>query len=138
MARWVTEGTPLGINRDIKNKGIFPPSDRDAEQESMVDAALQMARGSLVNYASVMENKEDTKVEVERLERLGFLKKIDEKTVKEEFSQGTISRLAIIIKERPDKTKKRRLIIDLRRSGETPKPDWRKGWFCREQLMQWR
>ena len=45
VARWVTEGTPLGINRDIKNKGIFPPSDRDAEQESMVDAALQMAQG---------------------------------------------------------------------------------------------
>jgi hypothetical protein len=61
-----------------------------------MDAALQMARGSLVNYASVRENR------------------VDE--VKKEFSQGTISRLAIIVKERPDETKKRRLIIDLRRS----------------------
>ena len=121
VAKWVTEGTPLGINCDIKSKGIFPPSDRHAEQESMVDAAMQMARGALVNYSSVLENKEDTKVEVERLERLGFLKKIDGRTVREEFSRGTISKLAIIIKERPDKTKKRRLIIDLRRSGGNSK-----------------
>ena len=47
VARWVTEGTPLGINRDIKNKGIFPPSDRDAEQESMVDADGQGSPGEL-------------------------------------------------------------------------------------------
>ena len=121
VARWIDEGTPLGINLDIKSRGIFPPSDKESEQESMVDAAMQMARGSLVNYASVRENVEDTKVEVERLEKLGFLKRLDEKTVMEEFSQGTISRLAIIVKERPDKTKKRRLIIDLRRSGGNSK-----------------
>ena len=121
VSKWIEEGTPLGINLNIKGRGIFPPSDKESEQESLVDAAMQMARGSLVNYASVRGNVEDTKVEVERLEKLGFLKRLDEKTVMEEFSQGTISRLAIIVKERPDKSKKRRLIIDLRRSGGNSK-----------------
>ena len=121
VSKWIEEGTPLGINLNIKGRGIFLPSDKESEQESLVDAAMQMARGSLVNYASVRENVEDTKVEVERLEKLGFLKRLDEKTVMEEFSQGTISRLAIIVKERPDKSKKRRLIIDLRRSGGNSK-----------------
>ena len=121
VATWVRDGAPLGINLDIPTKGIFPPSDKDAEQEVMMDSVMQMARGSMVNYASVRDNVEDTKVEVERLENLGFLKRITEQTVREEFSQGTISKLAIIVKERPDKTKKRRLIIDLRRSGGNSK-----------------
>eukprot|EP00435_Cladocopium_sp_Y103_P009859 s2919_g2.t1 len=121
IARWVAEGTPLGINEQIPMRGVFPPADAEAEAESMADAAYQLERGTLTNYSSVQENLEDTKVEVSRLEELGFLVKVDRREVERSFSQGTISRLAIIVKERPDKTKKRRLIIDLRRSGGNSK-----------------
>eukprot|EP00435_Cladocopium_sp_Y103_P032051 s2680_g8.t1 len=121
VARWVSEGMPLGINIDIVDKGIFPPADKEAEQESKLDALAQMSRGTLSNYTSVQDNMEDAKEEVRRLENLGFLKRVTKEQVKSDFSQGTISRLALIVKERPDKTKKRRLIIDLRRSGGNAK-----------------
>ena len=53
----------------------------------MADAALQMARSNLVNYTSVLENEEDTKVEVERLEQLGFLKRITKQVVERKSRQ---------------------------------------------------
>eukprot|EP00435_Cladocopium_sp_Y103_P052216 s2086_g16.t1 len=121
VAKWIEDGTPLGINVDIVDKGIFPPADKEAEQEILNDALSQMSRGTLSNYTSVQENLEDAKEEVKRLEKLGFLVRISEDQVRSDFSQGTISRLALIVKERPDKTKKRRLIIDLRRSGGNSK-----------------
>eukprot|EP00435_Cladocopium_sp_Y103_P075273 s22_g55.t1 len=121
VGRWVAEGTPLGINLEIPTRGVFPPADQEDEAEAMTDAASQLEKGGLSNYASIQDNLEDSKVEVQRLEQLGFLTKLDKRTVEEEFSQGTISKLAIIVKERPDKTKKRRLIIDLRRSGGNSK-----------------
>eukprot|EP00435_Cladocopium_sp_Y103_P001861 s2500_g1.t1 len=121
IADCVDNGTPLGINRPIPTRGVFPPADKEAEQEALMDSAMQLARGSITNYASVRDNPDDTKVEVDRLEDLGFLVKITENTVRQEFPRGTISKLAIIVKERPDKSKKRRLIIDLRRSGGNAK-----------------
>eukprot|EP00435_Cladocopium_sp_Y103_P024496 s339_g6.t1 len=121
VGQWIAEGTPLGINLPIPTRGIFPPADQEDEAEALVDAASQLERGGLSNYASIQDNLEDTKVEVQRLEELGFLLKVDRRTVEKEFSQGTISRLAIIVKERPDKSKERRLIIDLRRSGGNSK-----------------
>eukprot|EP00435_Cladocopium_sp_Y103_P043711 s972_g12.t1 len=121
IATWADEGTPLGINMDITPRGIFPPADKETEQESLMDAAMQMARGAIANYSSVADNIEDTKEEVARLQDKGYLLRITDHTVKEEFSQETISKLAIIVKERPDKTRKRRLIIDLRRSGGNSK-----------------
>ena len=53
----------------------------------MADAALQMARSNFVNYTSVLENEEDTKVEVERLEQLGFLKRITKQVVERKSRQ---------------------------------------------------
>eukprot|EP00435_Cladocopium_sp_Y103_P069897 s29_g34.t1 len=111
----------LGINLPIPARGVFPAADMEDETETMADAVSQLERGTISNYSSVTDNLEDTKAEVERLESLGFLLKIDRKNLEKEFSQGTISKLAIIVKERPDKTKKRRLIIDLRRSGGNSK-----------------
>lgn len=52
LADWVEKGTPRGVNLDIKPKGIFPPSDKEIEPEVMMDASLQIARGSLTNYTT--------------------------------------------------------------------------------------
>ena len=121
IAEWVKEGTPLGINLPIQCHGIFPAFDREQEEEWQADAITQLAAGTLSNYVSVKENQEDARIEVERIGKKGFAVPVKRAEVEREFSQGTISRLALIVKERPDKTKKRRLIIDLRRSGGNSK-----------------
>ena len=115
------KGTPLGVNLDIEPKGIFPPSDKEGEPEVMMDASLQIARGSLTNYTSIADNMEDAKEEIQRLLDLGYVMKVSKEQVDQHFSQGTISKLAIIVKTRPDGSCKRRLIIDLRRSGGNSK-----------------
>ena len=73
----------------IEDKGVFPPADQEAEQESQSDALAQMSRGALANYTSVQENVEDAKIEIDRLERLGFLLKVTKEEVRDNFSQGT-------------------------------------------------
>lgn len=121
LADWVDEGTPLGVNLDIKPKGVFPPADKEGDPEVMMDASLQIARGAITNYISITDNLEDSKEEIRRLLELGYVMKVSKEQVDEHFSQGTISKLAIIVKTRPDGTRKRRLIIDLRRSGGNSK-----------------
>lgn len=51
VARWVKEGTPLGINKQIRTRGVFPPSDKNQDVETPNDAAMQMSRGVITNYA---------------------------------------------------------------------------------------
>ena len=121
LARWVSEGVPLGANKEITTKGIFPQADHDPETEIFSDALAQMSQGSISNYSSVQENLEDAKLETQRLIDKGVALVITKSEIEKHFSQGTISRMALIVKERPDKSKKRRLIIDLRRSGGNSK-----------------
>ena len=103
--------------------GVFPNYDKEQEEELQADAISQLATGTLANYSSARENPEDAKIEVDRIRKKGFVVKVSRREVEEHFSQGAISKLALIVKERPDGTKKRRLIIDLRRSGGNSKAD---------------
>ena len=121
LADWVDEGTLLGVNLNIKPKGVFPPADKEGDPEVMMDASLQIARGAITNYTSITDNLEDSNEEIRRLLELGYVMRVSKEQVDEHFSQGTISKLAIIVKTRPDGTRKRRLIIDLRRSGGNSK-----------------
>ena len=121
LTEWISDGAPLGINREIPQKGIFPPNDREDEPEVIADSLSQLSRGAITNYTSVGENRADAKIEVDRLLKKGIVMKVTRRELEQNFSQGTISKLALLIKERPDKSKKRRLIIDLRRSGGNSK-----------------
>ena len=121
LVDWIDHGVPLGINLPISSKGVFPANDRPDEEESTMDALAQLERGTITNYLSVKENQEDAKIEIDRLLKKGIAMRATRRDVETQFSQGTISRLALIVKERADKTKKRRLIIDLRRSGGNSK-----------------
>ena len=128
-SRWAYEsplggadrGSPLGINVPIHCHGVFPAYDKEQEEEWQADAISQLAAGTLSNYSSVRENQEDARIEVDRIAKKGFVVKVTRREVEEHFSQGTISKLALIVKDRPDGAKKRRLIIDLRRSGGNSK-----------------
>ena len=87
----------------------------------MVVASLQIARGAITNYSSITENINDAKEEVKRVIDLGYAVKLTRDEANTHFSRGTVSKLAIIVKTRASGSKKRRLIIDLRRSGGNSK-----------------
>ena len=117
--KWIDEGAPLGIEMEIGTCGIFPPVDSDDEDEqgtkAFEDAITQLSHGDITNYSSVTDNPDDARVELDRYKEEGYLKVVSKKDVEKELGHGTISRLGLIVKEKPE-GKKRRIIIDLRRS----------------------
>eukprot|EP00435_Cladocopium_sp_Y103_P013813 s3866_g3.t1 len=117
---WIRTGVPLGIEELIPVNGIFPLNSDDTGPDplgpsELEDAAMQLSRGDMTNYSSVLDHLEDSKIELERYRKEGFMVDVDKDTVTKEMSHGTISRLGLIIKEKPEGIK-RRIILDLRRS----------------------
>ena len=82
----------------------------------MEDAATQLSRGEMVNYVSVQDNVNEAKIELDRYRQRGFMVDVPKAIVESEMAHGTISRLGLIIKEKPEGVK-RCIILDLRRSG---------------------
>ena len=109
VAKWILEGAPLGIEEKIKCCNVFPPADSDDELQelrSYDDAITQLSRGEITNYTSVTNNIDDAKIEIERYKKEGYLKEVTKTQVEEEFPHGTISRLGLIVKEKPEKERK--------------------------------
>ena len=77
----------------------------------------QLSKGEILNYKIVEEDKEEAKIELDRYHQAGYTRYYSENEVKEHFSAGTISRLGLIVKVKESGVKKRRIILDLRRSG---------------------
>ena len=117
VPRWLVEGAPLGIELPIETCQIFPNME---EQEKIYvstwdsDAALEK---DVKNYVSFEEAISDAKVEIERYHKLNYMKKLDREENKELLRGGTVSRLGLIVKVKESGEVKRRVIIDLRRSG---------------------
>ena len=117
VPRWLVEGAPLGIELPIETCEIFPSMD---EQEKTYvstwdsDAALEK---DVKNYVSFEDAISDAKVEIERYHKLNYMKKLDREENKELLKGGTVSRLGLIVKVKESGEVKRRVIIDLRRSG---------------------
>lgn len=114
-----------GIELPIPTRGIFPKiDDPDAidshTQNELEDAATQMGHGEILNYSSVRDNLEDARIELDRYRKEGYLADVDKETVQKEMAHGTISKLGLIVKEKPEGVK-RRIILDLRRSGGNQK-----------------
>ena len=123
VPKWIESGVPLGINCSIKSCNIFPPAlKQDSPMRQDDWQAAQSLREDIGNYTSVREQEADAKVEIDRLVEQGYAIPI-EKTEAEEagFKGVTVSRLGLIVKTKEDGSKKRRIIIDLRRSGGNSK-----------------
>ena len=122
---WVKEGAPLGIEKPIPVAGIFPQAEDDAEldqlgRSELEDASSQLSKGTMLNYTSVVDNEDQAKVELDRYRQAGYMKDVPEAEVKDRYAKGTISKLGLIIKEKPEGIK-RRIILDLRRSKSNDK-----------------
>ena len=120
IAGWLKGQTPLGINRDIPSRGVFPPTDLTrAQQES---AEYLVARGEnreiSRNYGSFHDNEEESKQELKRLLKEGHLEEIGEwKRVLQRWPSARATKIATLVKARPDGTNKTRFIVDMLRSG---------------------
>ena len=129
VPNWVRHGAPLGITEKIGCCGIFPPNvDEEVDHrpgaltsEELQDAEAQLAKGEILNYKTVEEDKAEAKIELDRYHQAGYTRYYAENEVKEKFSAGTISRLGLIVKVKESGVKKRRVILDLRRSGGNAK-----------------
>jgi hypothetical protein len=112
---WVREGVPLGIDREIPCCGVFPLVESEDTSNAIEDTE-QLIDTSLDNYASMKVDEQDAAIEVERVVARKFASRLKKADVKKRFRKGHNSRMAVIVKVKDDGSKKRRLIVDLKRS----------------------
>ena len=106
----------LGMGKEIpSSEGVFPPS---RGKEAVEDVTPELEdQINVVNYKSFIDYAEDVAIEVERLVEANFAKVINKQRAVEKFGEGTVSRIALLVKQKEDLTVKRRIIVDMRRSG---------------------
>ena len=119
VCSWLESGAPLGIEREIKTCNIFPPSEEDPTSRLLSEAEgeASLSKHGFRNYLSVEENLEDARIELSRYEKEGYVTEVPLETGLEKYKGGTLSKLGLVIKVKEGGERKRRLVIDLRRSG---------------------
>eukprot|EP00913_Durusdinium_trenchii_P012052 g11322.t1 len=115
LVEWIRKGVPLGMSKEIPCCGIFPMSD-DPEQEVEETPELANQLG-MENYKSFTDEPEHAKAELGRLVAEGFAVVLPTNKASAMHQRGTVSKLALLVKAKEDGTVKRRIIIDLLRSG---------------------
>ena len=115
LVEWIRKGVPLGMSKEIPCCGIFPMSD-DPEQEVEETPELANQLG-MENYKSFTDEPEHAKAELGRLVAEGFAAVLPTNKASAMHQRGTVSKLALLVKAKEDGSVKRRIIIDLLRSG---------------------
>ena len=115
---FMKDGVPLGMEQKIPtSNGVFPSARSDQQLVEDEGTEFEVLRG-LNNYASVQDQPDEAEIEIQRYISKGYVKKMTWNEVEERLGKiGTVSKLALILKRRPDNSIKRRIVIDLRRSG---------------------
>ena len=81
-----------------RSNGIFPPVEDDTAEGAL--SALE-TQAEARNYTSVYEDKEAAPGELDRLAAKGFIQIIPKEEAVTTYRQGTISKLALILKMKP-------------------------------------
>ena len=117
LAGFIRHGVPLGMAMEIPpSGGIFPKADPLPGDKVEEDVEFEEASGTQ-NYSSVTTQQGEATIEIDRYLKKGFVKRMEWKEVSSLFGAGTLSKMALILKQKEDGTTKRRIILDLRRSG---------------------
>ena len=112
---WIRRGVPLGMSKDIPCCGIFPKADDpDQEMEEAPELAEQLG---MSNYKSFTDEPVHARAELGRLVGEGFAVVLPTGKASEMHARGAVSKLALLVKEKDDGSVKRRIIVDLLRSG---------------------
>ena len=115
LVEWIRKGVPLGMSKEIPCCGIFPMADDpELDMEEMPELADQLGA---VNYKSFTEEPAHARAELSRLVEEGFAVVLPTAKAKDMHKKGIVSKLALLIKNKDDGSVKRRIIIDLLRSG---------------------
>ena len=120
VAQWFRGYTPLGINRPIVARGVFPWADTTKAQEASAEylAALNGYHKVDRNYSSFHENLRESSAELERLKQDGHLEPLGGwEDIVARWPEAKATKLATLVKTRPDGSHKVRFIADMRRSG---------------------
>ena len=119
--QWVRQGAPLGMSVEIPTCGIFPLVKEEDQMKITPWRSLEPeAWAALKNYPSMVEHEDAAAEEVDRLIKKGYACRIS-KGEAGTWQSGTMSKLSILLKEKPNGEVKKRLIIDLLRSGGNDK-----------------
>jgi hypothetical protein len=97
-----------------RSNGVFPPIDDDSGEGQLSTLETQL---DSKNYRSVYDDREGAQGELDRLVNKGFAEIVPLAEIMQKFKTGTVSKLALITKVKPNGVVKHRLIIDLLRSG---------------------
>ena len=89
--------------------------DKRGEENFIAEADLE--RKGFRNYLSMEENFQDADIEIERYVKEGYVTRMPKDVGMKRYEGGTVSRLGLIVKEKEGGERKRRVVIDLRRSG---------------------
>jgi hypothetical protein len=116
LALWIRHGTPMGIARRIEARGVFPTVATSEPTREEADAIwVQTSVGG--NYKSFEDAGDLARAELQRTIDAGYAKVVGSLAdAKRRYGEVAVSKLACIVKDRPDGTKKVRLVVDLRRS----------------------
>ena len=116
---WLKYGAPLGIEKKIETSNIFPPVEEGEEGQVKHDIEndVTLERRGFKNYLSVEENKKDAKIELDRYKANGYVTEMDKSEGLKRYKGGTVSRLGLVLKQKEGGEMKRRIVIDLKRSG---------------------
>ena len=116
---WLRDGAPLGINRAVSHRGVFPPvPDRITDPGYL--SGLVLGPSGWTNYRSAEEEPGLTQDLLEAMVARQWADRYDSWEHVEATlgtSEVILNRLALISKRKADGTFKHRLVWDLRRSG---------------------
>ena len=113
---FIRRGAPLGMEVPIPPSGVFPPP-VDQEVVNSDPAGEFETLKFLTNYKSVRDQPDEATIEINRYVEKNFAKRVKWSWVKDTLgTTGTVSKMALILKEKEDGSVKRRIILDMRRS----------------------
>ena len=116
IADFIKFGVPLGMERPIPPSNIFPKLLEPEEKNQDPLETFELLK-EVKNYKSVRDQPEEASVEIQRYLDKRFCVRVSWEWVEANLQSGTASKMALILKEKPDGSTKRRIILDLRRSA---------------------
>ena len=116
---WLGGETPLGVSKEVQGRGVFPKAGpTDAQLASYEFLAGRTAWDVDSNYTSYMEHSEESRQELRRLVEEGHLERIGTwEQVVARWPGAIGTKIATLVKAKPDGTLKVRFAVDMRRSG---------------------
>ena len=117
---WFKGQTPLGILEPIPNGGVFPTTGQTKAQ--LKSEEFLQERGSEMeidrNYSSFHEHEAESQAELQRLIDSGHVEIIGSwKQVQARWPNAMATKIATLVKARPDGTNQVRFVVDMLRSG---------------------